>query len=223
MLENDVKDEWGILNGIYTFQGFSGGMDYWVHDDNGFAIWYRYEMVNGITNYFWHFGLLESLGTNAAAVVAISVVPENEKMCPNNEGYVWEWLFFDGHASYIDTKDIYIKCANEDDFCTSENPCGTNQGDCDNHDECQDGLVCGSNNCPDYLSFDSEFDCCYIPIVGDENFCKSGIPCGEDEGDCDSSNECQADLFCDPEISCPAYLGFTSDVNCCSIGSGCKF
>ena len=28
---------------------------------------------------------------------------------------------------------------------------------------CQDGLVCGSNNCPASLGFDSEVDCCYQP------------------------------------------------------------
>ena len=59
------------------------------------------------------------------------------------------------------TNDVYIKCANEDDFCTSQNPCATDQGDCDIHDECQDGLFCGSNNCPASLGFHSEFDCCY--------------------------------------------------------------
>ena len=44
--------------------------------------------------------------------------------------------------------------------CTSEIPCGQNEGDCNSHDECQDGLFCGSNNCPASLGFDSEIDCC---------------------------------------------------------------
>ena len=73
-----------------------------------------------------------------------------EKKCPNNEGYVWNWNFWDGY-SFILTNDVYIKRSNEDDFCISENPCGTDQGDCDTHNECQDGLFCGSNNCLDYL------------------------------------------------------------------------
>merc|ERR1712077_24965 len=115
-----------------------------------------------------------------------------EKKCPNNEGYVWDWKYdHDPDASsgftdtnFTDTNDIYIKCANEDDFCTSENPCGTDQGDCDTHDECQDGLFCGSNNCPDYLGFHSEFDCCYTPTVGNEHFCITDYPCAVDEGDC---------------------------------------
>ena len=105
-------------------------------------------------------------------------------------------------------------------FC---NICSENEGDCDVHDECQDGLLCGSNNCPDHLGFHSEFDCCYAPTVGDENFCTTDNPCGIDEGDCDSSNECQTNLFCDIANSCPAYNGFASDMNCCSNISGSKF
>ena len=58
------------------------------------------------------------------------------------------------------------------------------------HIECQDGLACGSNNCPASLGFDSEFDCCYQPTIGDEHFCASGMPCGEDEGDCDQGEWC---------------------------------
>ena len=39
--------------------------------------------------------------------------------------------------------------------------CSENEGDCFSHDECQDGLFCGSNNCIASLSFDSKVDCCY--------------------------------------------------------------
>ena len=84
---------------------------------------------------------------------------------------------------------------------------------------CQDGLACGSNNCPDFLGFHSEFDCCYYPSIGDEHFCTNNNPCLVYEGDCDSSNECKANLVCDTINSCPTHLGFASDVNCCSIGS----
>ena len=44
-------------------------------------------------------------------------------------------------------------------FCNC-NPCSENEGDCDSYDECQDGLFCGSSNCPASLGFDSEVDCC---------------------------------------------------------------
>ena len=48
-------------------------------------------------------------------------------------------------------------------FCYCNN-CYENEGDCDAHDECQDGLDCGSNNCPASLGFDSEVDCCYSTV-----------------------------------------------------------
>ena len=99
-------------------------------------------------------------------------------------------------------------------FCNC-NTCSENEGDCDAHDECHDGLACGSNNCPASLDFDSEVDCCYQPTVGDEHFCASGIPCGENEGDCDSHDECQDGLLCGSN-NCPVSLGFDSEVDCCS-------
>ena len=204
------------FEGVYEFQGLSDGMDYWVDADGEYAIWYN---TQG-SSYDWAIGDLEDLGTYTAAMYSSSNILE--KKCPNNEGYVWNWIYGDGY-NWIATDDVYIKCANEDDFCTTENPCITNQGDCDTPDECQDGFSCGSNNCLDSLGFHSEFDCCYAPTVGDEHFCTTANPCAIDEGDCDFNNECQATLICDTAISCPAYLEFASDVNCCSIGSGSKF
>ena len=47
-------------------------------------------------------------------------------------------------------------------FCNC-NTCSENEGDCNSHDECQVGLICGSNNCPSSVGFDSEVDCCYKP------------------------------------------------------------
>ena len=44
-------------------------------------------------------------------------------------------------------------------FCNCKT-CSEKEGDCDFHDECQDGLTCGSDNCPASLGFDSEIDCC---------------------------------------------------------------
>ena len=103
----------------------------------------------------------------------------------------------------------------DDEFCYC-NTCLENEGDCDYHDECKDDLVCGINNCPASLGFDSEVDCCYQLPVGDFwNFCASGMPCGENEGDCDSQDECQDGLFCGYN-NCPAYLKFHPDVDCCS-------
>ena len=99
-------------------------------------------------------------------------------------------------------------------FCDC-NICSENDGDCDNHNHCQNLLLCGSNNCLASIGFDSEIDCCYQIPLGDEEFCKSGIPCGEDEGDCDSDAECQSNHFCGSN-NCPVSLGLDSEVDCCS-------
>ena len=100
----------------------------------------------------------------------------------------------------------------EEGFCTLENLCDINQGDCDANDECSEGLVCGLNNCEGHLGYDAEVDCCYESFVGDEDFCALGIPCALDEGDCDSNEECE--LFCGSN-NCPQSLGFDSEVDCC--------
>ena len=48
-------------------------------------------------------------------------------------------------------------------FC---NTCSLNDGDCNFHTECPDGIFCGLNNCPDYLGFDPDIDCCTDEIPG---------------------------------------------------------
>ena len=61
---------------------------------------------------------------------------------------------------------MLVNCATtsnrDDEFCYCST-CSENEGDCDSHDECQDGLACGSNNCPASLGFDTEVDCCHKP------------------------------------------------------------
>ena len=152
-----------------------------------------------------------------------SMSTKMEKKCPNNEGQVWwDWQYTPDGISFTATDDVHVKCAYENDFCTSENLCGSDEGDCDTHDECQTGLFCGSNNCPNDLGFHAEYDCCYAPTSGDELFCTTNNPCAIDEGDCDSNDECQTNLICDTANSCPAYLGFASDINCCSSPSASK-
>ena len=212
MLENSVKVKQGQYEGVYTFEGFSNGVDYWVDAAEENAIWYISDFKD------WAIGSAYKFGTKDRFIRTSN---DLEAVCPNNEGYILSWDYL-VNLLFISTEDIYIKCANENEYCTSENPCGTDEGDCDTHNECQDGLFCRSNNCPDYLGFHSEFDCCYVPTVGDEHFCTNANPCAVNEGDCDSNNQCKTNLFCDPTSSCPAYLGFTSGVNCCSTGSQCK-
>ena len=46
--------------------------------------------------------------------------------------------------------------------CTSSNPCGINQGDCDYDSDCNGDLICGKDNCKDlWPGFgDAYADCC---------------------------------------------------------------
>ena len=64
-------------------------------------------------------------------------------------------------------------------FCACQS-CFENEGDCDFHYHCQNGLRCGSNNCPASLGFNSNTDCCYDAAVGDDDFCTIENPCNED-------------------------------------------
>ena len=69
---------------------------------------------------------------------------------------------------------ILVDCAtvsNGDSGYCSCSTCFEDEGDCDSHNECQDGLFCGLNNCNSTLGFDSETDCCYTPIAGNEVIC----------------------------------------------------
>ena len=98
-------------------------------------------------------------------------------------------------------------------FCACKS-CTENEGDCDGHHQCQDGLTCGSNISPDSSGFDSTFSCYHAQNIGDENFCTSDNPCKIDEGDCDSNEECQSTLFCGSS-NCPDSLGVSPSVDCC--------
>ena len=143
---------YSILDGNYTSgTGFVNEMDYYVSPTGEYALWH---VISGFT-YLWVLGPIAEIGgLNVYMYTSVA-----EKKCPNNEGYMLDWNSWDG-SSWIAANDVYIKCANEDDFCTSANPCGLHQGDCDVHAECQTGLECGSNNCPDSLGFDADEDCC---------------------------------------------------------------
>jgi hypothetical protein len=45
--------------------------------------------------------------------------------------------------------------------CTAEEPCRDGEGDCDSNDDCDDGLVCGQNNCNQFGDFyHQKDDCC---------------------------------------------------------------
>ena len=105
-LENDVKDKQGNYEGVYTIQGFSDGMDYWVDAEGENAIWNQ--AIPGSTR--WRFGRLDQLGLYGHVLRSDVKIIENE--CPNNEGYVWNWEYKDS-GTWTATNDVYIKCVDE--------------------------------------------------------------------------------------------------------------
>ena len=111
LLKNDVKNEVYFLEGVYTFQGFSNGMDYWVHLDGQYVIWYSEKYLLDT----WIVGLLSKLGSLDDPPYMYSYGNTLEKKCPNNdEGNVWNWMFLDFTTySFVETNDVYIKCVNE--------------------------------------------------------------------------------------------------------------
>ena len=55
----------------------------------------------------------------------------------------------------------YEASVGDDDFCTTVNPCGEDEGDCDSNNECQTNLYCQTAvNCPESLGFPSDVNCC---------------------------------------------------------------
>ena len=46
--------------------------------------------------------------------------------------------------------------------CTSSDPCGAGEGDCDKDADCIGSLRCGVDNCDASLGFPGSYDCCYI-------------------------------------------------------------
>ena len=49
----------------------------------------------------------------------------------------------------------------DDDWCTTEKPCGQDEGNCETDDQCLEGYICGYRNCPSELGFASETNCCF--------------------------------------------------------------
>merc|ERR1711970_926380 len=102
-----------------------------------------------------------------------------------------------------------------DGVCTTSSPCDEAQGDCDTDEECNNGLVCGIDNChtdfqgrPNISSLPSDADCCMQPrcdLLGADawnccgrrtNSTGGHLPCGDGQGDCDSDDDCEAHLIC---------------------------
>ena len=152
-----------LLDSTWTSSGVTNGIDYYIFQEVH-AIWFA--------NKYWIIGSVDGIGTTEFFYMyAESSMPGKDVgKCPNNQGSIkWEWAYIDQLGKAAPTNDLHIKCASEGDFCTSTNPCGSEQGDCDSHDECQTGLTCGLNNCG--ITEEPDMDCCYAATIGDDTFC----------------------------------------------------
>jgi len=123
-----------------------------------------------------------------------------------------------GGAADADCCTPTLKTGSELDWnaCNSTNPCGENEGDCDDNSDCDGSLVCGVDNCHTINSgiISTTSDCCIQKVCDaqDEDWnCCSGF-CGDMEGDCDTHDDCLTGYFCG-EDNCPA--GSATDADCC--------
>ena len=106
------------------------------------------------------------------------------------------------------------------DFCRAQRPCRFGQGDCDDAGECASGLSCVDNVGADY-GLGSGVDVCASSVavpVGHEDYCRDHGPCGEGEGDCDGTSECETGLRCVTDVG--ANYGFAPGTDVCEQPSG---
>ena len=224
-LANDVKTAHGSYEGLYTFAGIKNGIDSFS-DGNG------HEKMNQLqgNGIFWY--IYPTGSTNPDIYASSGDTYEMHMKCPNNEGRSWNWVF-KSDLGWKPSDDIHLKCVDEGDFCTPNDPCGLDQGDCDVHQDCQTGFACGSNNCPDSLGLNPDVDCCFEATLGHFDYCTTENNCGVNEGDCDAHHECHIGLVCgnencnstldifSDESDC-CYSPMNGDISFCSSGIPCK-
>ena len=102
------------------------------------------------------------------------------------------------------------------DYCSTDCPCGAEQGDCDSDAECTTGLVC-MRDTGGLFGFDPEVDTCMEPCspeaLGTPDFCSPECPCESGEGDCDGDSDCATGGVCVKNVG--ASYGFAADVDVC--------
>ena len=118
------------------------------------------------------------------------------------------------------------------DCCSSEYYlCGENEGDCDGNHECIGNLICGHQNCKSIYNSPEDFtiwsdihDCCYDPTICDGNqdhtwdCCSTSFQsCEENQGDCDSDEDCIDGLICGDDncINILSTDSFSLSHDCC--------
>ena len=73
-----------------------------------------------------------------------------------------------GHDADVDC--CYNATVGDKEFCTTDKPCGMNEGHCDSDNECETNFICSGTygtydrgySCPPSLGFASDVDCCFI-------------------------------------------------------------
>ena len=112
-LENEVKNEVGWYDGIYTFGGISNDMDYFVHSEHRmYALWfYRHPNSYPVIK-FWMFGYKSNVGLNKGWITQEVA----DKKCPKDGEYPWLWHYFNAQDWIaIPTTDIAIRCLDPND------------------------------------------------------------------------------------------------------------
>ena len=119
----------------------------------------------------------------------------------------------------VDRKDSCPLLPGDDDYCVVCGPCEAEEGDCDDNDECQSGLICVSDVGRDF-GFPSFVDVCIdqgdddCPVSeGHLDYCALCGPCPENDGDCDGNSECEEGLFCVNNIG--GRFGYQADADVC--------
>ncbi len=148
--------------------------------------------------------------------------------CGGNAGNCW---CDDACVGYNDCCDDYAAvCGNgcHSDvlggfgYCSSDCKCAAGEGDCDNDNHCNAGLICVDNVGANY-GFGGTVDVCepagggdcHGDSLGGYSYCSGDCTCGMGEGDCDNDNECDLGLMCLHDVG--SSYGFSSDVDVCGI------
>ena len=103
-LENEVKNEVGGYEGIYTFAGISNDMDYFVHSEHRmYALWFY--MIH--SSKIWMFGKKSNVGQDKGKIGQQVA----DKKCPKDGEYPWLWHYSNTQEWIaIPTTDIAIRC-----------------------------------------------------------------------------------------------------------------
>ena len=74
------------------------------------------------------------------------------------------------HGFESNVECCYNSTLGDENFCSTQNICQEDEGDCDLNTECSGNLFCGYNNCPDEVWFDLETDCCTSTQIVSPNY-----------------------------------------------------